>query len=180
MRSIWNCCRKFFFALIVFFAKFTAKTRTKRLNKTKNEFEKCVVESHFTSISGLGSYILSNKSKSFYPSLHILIAGTRTRSVMWSLHIYCVIRQGNVVGISCAFASQQEFPFVCPLNIGVWYRYFWKYIILYISDHMCVEDVATWRWILQRGASQNGAYTYQCITYPLCDISDSFFITAPR
>ncbi len=116
MIPISNCFEKVFLLSLAFFTNFKAKTRPKRLkkmkNKTKNIFYKSIVESHFTSISGLGGYIFSKKSKSFYPSLHLLVAGTRRRSIMWSLHIYCVIRHGNTW-----YMYYYIFRFICVLKM---------------------------------------------------------------
>jgi hypothetical protein len=42
------------------------------MKKNKNVFYKCGLESYFTSISGLGGFILSKKLKSLYPAYTML------------------------------------------------------------------------------------------------------------
>jgi hypothetical protein len=59
------------------FANFKAKNRTNWLKKNEKAFQRCVLESHFTSLSGLGGFILSKKikkSKSLYPTVHTSFA----------------------------------------------------------------------------------------------------------
>jgi hypothetical protein len=54
--------------------------------KTKNLFCKCALESHFTSISGLGGAILSKKS--LYPNALILKSP--------SCNVYCILTSPDV------------------------------------------------------------------------------------
>jgi hypothetical protein len=62
-----------------------------RAQKTKNIFYKCILESHFTSISGLAGSILSQKSKSLYPTC----TGASTTQKWWFLALH--ILQVSVV-----------------------------------------------------------------------------------
>ncbi len=80
-----------------------------------------------------GKLHLSKKSKSFYPSLHILVGGTRARSVMWSLHIYIVWSDmGTLLEYPAHLRRSRNFHLYARLilvsGIGIsgntWYMYY--------------------------------------------------------
>jgi hypothetical protein len=61
----------FLWLILALFANFKCQNRTKRLQKTKIVFYKCVVEFHFTYFSGPCGSILSRKAKPLYPTVRV-------------------------------------------------------------------------------------------------------------
>jgi hypothetical protein len=83
-----------FFTVCKIFRPLTSFGWTLKLNadvtaeKTKNVCYKCVLEFHFTSISGLGGSIRSKMAKSLYPGVHALFYEfTKARNFHWRARI---------------------------------------------------------------------------------------------
>ncbi len=100
------------------------------------------------------TFCQKNHNGSTLGYIHILVAGTRTRSVMWSLYLYIVWSdEGTLLEYPAHLRRSRNFHLYARLLIGVWCRHFWKYILyvqycifryIYVME-MLLRDGGFWR-----------------------------------